>query len=730
MISNISTELLNALLVELPKVHVAVGFSSNEKQKRSLTTVARENMPCEATDLFAGDSISSVAFSLNPNAAGYVQCMVNLSLPQNRMFAKRYCDCFIYNHFARMNMIVSTSQYGSGTEVFVKNTTEPPHFSDCTQYDKYTVKYDYNTRLQKSVLYISYDGPKHVLNKSLNQIQYEYDDTIEDPFDVGVPPSPVECVRRVVIREPIDVDNNNYRCRATSLKGLNDIDPNYLYPIVNRELVKELNLDVNNVILPENRYRNHVAKISEFKKRFLSPEALEPLLKVEQEFVRIPVSKVSSSSCKLSFGIDQKTGLREQNVQPTYGLNHGPYKGIDSETVHVFMVAPELEKESAISLYNSLVKGYGIDKTKFPFPGLKEYLNSVVKTERDLNLLYSPTDNVPDVVEKKLKANVHIFKDPCRKYFALFMSPIGHEDWENPDYSVYYRVKELLQRWGICSQFVSVPRYKKLIAEDKESHRFNFVYTLRNMAVAINAKLGGTPWRLAVPEKNELVVGIGVFRRKFSNTEYIGAAFSFGNTGQFNSFDCFVKGSLSELAGSIQDAVKKYAKGCGTPSRLVIHYYKDIRRADLALLDRAINSLELPMQIPIFVVTINKTESHEIFMFDESGTILMPYSGTYAAIESNTYLLCNNTRYSDYKDIDTFPFPVKLKIACSDPELLTTKVEGELIEQVYQFSRIYWKSTDQQGMPVTVMYANMLAEIVSQFPSKTVNITDSTPWFL
>jgi hypothetical protein len=39
----------------------------------------------------------------------------------------------------------------------------------------------------------------------------------------------------------------------------------------------------------------------------------------------------------------------------------------------------------------------------------------------------------------------------------------------------------------------------------------------------------------------------------------------------------------------------------------------------------------------------------------------------------------------------------------------------ELIDQVYQFSRIYWKSVKQQGLPVTIKYPEMIAEIIPHF---------------
>ena len=42
-------------------------------------------------------------------------------------------------------------------------------------------------------------------------------------------------------------------------------------------------------------------------------------------------------------------------------------------------------------------------------------------------------------------------------------------------------------------------------------------------------------------------------------------------------------------------------------------------------------------------------------------------------------------------------------------------VIGELIDQVYQFSRMYWKSISQQNLPVTTIYPEMVAKIFPYF---------------
>lgn len=61
-----------------------------------------------------------------------------------------------------------------------------------------------------------------------------------------------------------------------------------------------------------------------------------------------------------------------------------------------------------------------------------------------------------------------------------------------------------------------------------------------------------------------------------------------------------------------------------------------------------------------------------------------------------------------------------------------TNIINELIDQVYQFSRIYWKSVKQQNLPVTIKYPEMVAQIAPHFNGGDIpsNIGNDNLWFL
>ena len=142
----------------------------------------------------------------------------------------------------------------------------------------------------------------------------------------------------------------------------------------------------------------------------------------------------------------------------------------------------------------------------------------------------------------------------------------------------------------------------------------------------------------------------------------------------------------------------------------------------------------LELDIPVIVVTINKTESKELLAFDLKNTNLMPLSGTILQVGRRDYLLCNNTRYNSSSLVKPkeYHFPIKLNISCTQPGVLDDiAVVKDLMDQVYQFSRMYWKSISQQSLPVTTLYPEMVAKMYPHFEhDKLPDFGKENLWFL
>jgi argonaute-like protein implicated in RNA metabolism and viral defense len=189
---------------------------------------------------------------------------------------------------------------------------------------------------------------------------------------------------------------------------------------------------------------------------------------------------------------------------------------------------------------------------------------------------------------------------------------------------------------------------------------------------------------------------------------------------------------MYKLAGSISKAIKNYRKQNNEVKRLVIHFYKTMSNRELAPIKKELH--EMGLDIPVIIITINKTESKDLVLFDLNCPELITVSGTFISIGRNQFLLCNNTRYENTlpKSTEGYPFPIKLGISASDEKLLEDdRLIKDLIDQVYQFSRMYWKSVRQQNLPVTIKYPEMVAEIFPHFESSTMpEFGKNNLWFL
>ena len=127
--------------------------------------------------------------------------------------------------------------------------------------------------------------------------------------------------------------------------------------------------------------------------------------------------------------------------------------------------------------------------------------------------------------------------------------------------------------------------------------------------------------------------------------------------------------------------------------------------------------------VPVYVNNINKTESEDLIGFDETETNLMPASGTVINIGRGNYLLYNNTRYNPHEQAEVL-YPIKLKLSRVNEngksQAYSENEAMELITQVYQFSRLSYKTVKQQNMPITTLYPELAAQIVPFFDGKCI----------
>lgn len=668
---------INILPFNIIKEQVNVGFTKEEKL--GYNRIHKDGFPkCYHNDK---EAIQEYAWWTRTPHTNDKSISVNLY--ENKIFAKHFFNRILFEHFD-INSVLTNRNFIGDTEVYLECTSF--QHNDYKKYKRFSLRIDNNDLIEGTSLLVSYDGDSFLLKKSVEAAK------LDDEF----------------------LSKVTYKGKVTKFKFLNDqekADKNNIYPFVNRDIKSFLKLHFESNY-SENKYRKYYDFIHEFYDSYLKNVVIGDCIKIfESGFYRPHEDKIqqtSQDSNLLLFGNNQK------NFIPYIGLKeYGPIKSLSPDkAVKFIFIFHEDDKDLANKVYSYLKKGYK------SFPGLESF----VKIKFEIDILRSIRFRDPNPIKEIKSAIQNIEFENNTTYAALYVSRISKDTDEEEEEEIYYKLKELLLHYSITSQ---------VIFKDNISNP-SFNYFLPNIAIALLAKLGGIPWRLYRPIKNDLIIGIGADRSMTVKDRFIGNAFCFKNDGNFKGFNAFEKSDTNALADSIKGAIKQYIADNKGVDRLVIHYYKKMNWQEEEPIRKVLNRLNL--SLPYIIITINDTLSKDYVLFDNSFDGRMPQSGTFIRTKHNEFLLCNNTRYSKKTGtkLDGFPLPIKIIFKSSNYEAINeNNVTRELIDQVYQFSRMYWKSVRQRNMPVTIEYSKLVAKMISHFDSKELDpFAQKSLWFL
>jgi hypothetical protein len=610
-------------------------------------------------------------------------------------FAKRYFSYLILNFFKQVEGAVVFPNFTKDVEVwFVDNTFKNRLYK---VYNKFTLNVQYGTAVPKQFqIVLSYNGISKVLHTPIKDIQNFDTQKYTRVLCNG-------CIWHYEHSLPDDL--------RQQLENV--------YPVLNYDLKKEY--DIYEELKKTNRYPEYLAKQLWFYNHFLNTPAFNKILNLStQGFYQVPDKKVhlvgkGNNILQFKNGTHTNPGLGILTYKPLQAYTKGHLK--------LFFIYNKADGEFVKGhMFKFILEGWcgivsGKERKAKP---LIEYINQQFSFDKSKQTSFNDNNTIFEEVKEQLDK---FSLDPDCTYVAIYISPIKKDDKLHPQHKAYYRIKEHLLDKGITSQVI----FKEHLAKPE------FYYFLPNIYVALLAKMGGIPWRLARSREDELIIGVGAFKPRDASHQFIGSAFCFSNDGNFEGFNCYKKNETKMLAGSIKNQVEKFIEQHKAVKRIIIHFYKEISdREELQpILDMLYNIGH--GDVPVIVITINKTESREFLGFDMNSAGKMPLSGTYLSIGYNKFLLFNNIRYKEDSPIAAkdYHFPVKLSMQSSKPAELTMIVIGELIDQVYQFSRMYWKSISQQNLPVTTIYPEMVAKIFPYFEREELpEFAQKNLWFL
>ncbi|NOT36880.1 MAG: hypothetical protein HOP11_05850 [Saprospiraceae bacterium] len=624
--------------------------------------------------------------------------LITVDIAKTPSIAIHYFKHLIYSYFRNGVAHIMQRNFTDDIEVWFLNTEEKRN--EYNLYNKFTLKVNYANVTDGFELVVSYDGTSRVSKKSLKEMP-------------GFETTKLHLV------------NSNGLVRTWEyLDPQEKLHLDKIFPIIGNTLYQTYSITYE---LPDNknRYPRYFKPINAFYESFLNNDAFRAILPIDANgFIKNYTAtshKLSETSNLLQFG-------NAKGVEPKTDLKTlGPCEPIPPpNNVVFFFIYQKDSQPDYLLLKDYFEKGY---KTH---PNLQDFIYQPFYIDESLNIVF---DKLETAITDIYNIIHNRKKDPNVKYCILYITPVPKYDSNPLKKGLYFRMKEMFLHEKYYSQVIyknNIRKWDKYSSSFKQNEYFN--YFLPNIQAAILAKLGGVPWRLDREEDNELIIGVGAFRCHTKKTTYLGSAFCFDNKGRFKNFTCFGQQNIAALVGSIREAVETFHKNKPEATRVIIHFYKVISNRELKpILDMLYNGLKLP--VPIIVVSINKTVSKELLAFDTLDKVnLMPYSGTYIKMAERQYLLFNNTRYKPESKVTDkeYHFPIKIKLTSTHLELLDDEALIEkLIDQVYQFSRMYWKSVSQQNIPVTIAYPEMVANIFSHFKQDYIpEFGKDNLWFL
>ncbi len=692
----------NILTFNIPKKPITFYFS---KEKNGFSQeIYKTKFPTNIEELFPDIKDENPDFiytSFIYEKEGYQPLTLNLK-EQPIELIKHYFNWRIKKYFKSKKKVVKTN-FVKDVQVWIKdNTFKNPTFA---KYDKFTLKLQFEEVSDFGELVIAYDGTTKILKTPVSELVKDISPTLL----TGV------------------IYNRTYHKFEYLQEFANDFSNTYAV----------LNNDIRNALGYEadkkekgNKYIGYKAKIDNFIKRHIIQDAFKKIIPINCKYY-LPVEKkrigeVSKECNDLVFNggaVGQKPKYDFKQLKP-----FKPCTQIH-KNIHLFYIFHKEHTNEAKTLQHYLQKGF-----KW-YRGLQEYAGVLYHVEKGFSIVFDDMENPLPQISEGIK-NLKLKSDVT--YVAIYLSPISKYEQDLAKKQIYYKVKEQLLLRRIVSQVIDANKFieknNEYLANPERSN--GYVYDLTNISLAMLAKLEGIPWQLNITPKKELVIGVGAFKNVEENIRYVASAFSFQNNGKFNEFQYFSKSDTKNLGGAICDAIWQYVNIVQDPDKVVIHFYKEMKNEEVEPILEMMNMLNL--ECPLYIVNINKTKSEDIIAFDQNWYgKLMPKSGTFINISKteHKYLLFNNSRYDDsktYPSTEGYPFPVKLKITSPTPEALSdSKIIKKLIEQVYQFSRLYWKSLRQQNVPITIKYPEMVAEIAPRFDGNTIPpYGEETLWFL
>jgi len=238
-------------------------------------------------------------------------------------------------------------------------------------------------------------------------------------------------------------------------------------------------------------------------------------------------------------------------------------------------------------------------------------------------------------------------------------------------------------------------------------------WVLENVALASYAKVGGTPWVISNPSRqNQLVLGVSR-AQDYAKRFLVGFVTLFTHDGDFLlmhskapviEWDRYVEG-LTKL---IREAVEEYQKLRGVPESIVVHCHKRPGYRELEAIGDALKSLQ--KDIPYALLHLNEYSNFRLF--DTTHVTYVPETGLKVDLSYHQVLLLLDGRVGDERR--KMGVPRVLHVRMDKRSTLPVSEFPNLVRQIHDFARVNWRGFNAAAIPVTINYSKLISYMVAE----------------
>ena len=236
---------LNTIPFEYPKAPVTFYFSLNDRD--GLKKLNYVNFPVNIRDIYPRITNADPLYtSFDREMDGLQSLPVDFSLSENYHLVKRFYNRQLRHFLNSCNLFVEPNRITKDNQIWKLDNYQNPR-QDCDQYNRFTLKVDYDHFNKRPQLILSFDRPTLVYKTCVEDILKPATD---DPFAASEKPqATAEIIKRVLYEEKRErEDGTTFTYRKIDkysylVDNWDNFDSKNAYPIMNGKLAAYLGYD-------------------------------------------------------------------------------------------------------------------------------------------------------------------------------------------------------------------------------------------------------------------------------------------------------------------------------------------------------------------------------------------------------------------------------------------------------------------------------------------------------